>query len=57
MLIGFFGDGNNYDDNMVESNDDSRGNYHERNLDDNHQKDSIKQGVKTHVLRSGTNVT
>jgi hypothetical protein len=59
MLRGFFGDGNNHDDNdhMVDSNDDSRGNYHQRNLDDNNLKDSIKQAAKTPVFRSGASRT
>jgi hypothetical protein len=37
MLIGFFGDGNNDENNdhMVDSNDDSMGNYHQHNVDDN----------------------
>jgi hypothetical protein len=59
MLTGFFGDGNNHDDNdhMVDNNDDSRGNYHQHNLDDNNLKDSIKQVAKTPVFRSGASRT
>jgi hypothetical protein len=53
IIIGFFGDGNNHDDNdnMVDINDDSRGNYHQYNIDDNNLKDSIKQAAKTPVFR------
>jgi hypothetical protein len=59
MLTGFFGDGNNHDDNdhMVDSNDDSRGNYHQHNIDDNNLKDSIKQVAKTPMFRSGASRT
>ena len=51
MLTCFFGDGNNdgNNDHMVYSNDDRRGNYHYRNVDDNNLKDSIKQATKTRV--------
>jgi len=44
MLTGFFGDEKNDNDNdhMVDGNDDSSGNYHQRNVDDNNLKDSIK---------------
>jgi hypothetical protein len=50
---------NNDDDNdhMVDNNDDSRGNYHQRNVDDNNLKDSIKQVTKTPVFRSGASKT
>jgi hypothetical protein len=59
IIIGFLGDGNNGDDNddMVDSNDDSRGNYHQCNLDDNNLKDSIKKTAKTPLLRSGASKT
>jgi hypothetical protein len=59
MLTCLFGDGNNDDNNdhMVESNDDIRGNYHHRNVDDNNLKDSIKQATKTHVFNSGASRT
>ena len=59
MLTSFFGDGNNddNDDHMVDSNDDSRGNYHNCNVDDNNLKDSIKQATKTPVFKSGTSRT
>ena len=59
MLKFFFGDGNNNDDNdhMVDSNDDSRGNYHQCNLHDNNLKDSIKQAAKTPLFRSGASRT
>jgi hypothetical protein len=59
MLIGFFGDGNNHDDNdrMVGTNDDSRGNYHQCNIYDNNPKYSIKQTTKTLVFRSGASRT
>lgn len=59
MLTGFFGDGNNDDinDHMVDSNDDSRGNYHHRNVDDNNLKDSIKQATKTPVFKSSASRT
>ena len=59
MLTGFFADGNNDDNNnhMVDSNNDSRGNYHQRNLDDNNLKDSIKQEAKTLVFKSGASRT
>ena len=55
MLTSFFGDGNNEDNNdhMVDSNDESRGNYHHCNVDDNTLKYSIKQATKTPVLKSG----
>ena len=53
MITCFFGDGKNDDNNdhMVESNNDSRGNYHQRNLDDNNLKDSIKQEAKTPMFK------
>jgi hypothetical protein len=59
MLTGFFGDGNNDDDNdhMVDSNDDSRGNYHQCNIDDNNLKESIKQATKTPMFRSSASKT
>ena len=59
MLTSFFGDGNIDDNNdhMVDSNDDSKGNYHHRNVDDNNLKDSIKQATKTPVFKSGANRT
>jgi hypothetical protein len=59
MLTSFFGDGNNdyNNDHMVDSNDDRRGNYHNRNVDDNNLKDSIKKATKTPVLKSGTHTT
>ena len=59
IVTGFFGDGNNHDDNdhMVDSNYYSRGNYNQRNLDDNNLEDSIKQAVKTPVFRSGASRT
>ena len=59
ILTSFFGDGNNNDndDHMVDSNDDSRGNYHNRNVDDNNLKDSIKQAAKTPVFKSGTSTS
>ena len=49
----FFGDGNNDDNNdhMVDNNDESRGNYHQGNLDDNNLKDSIKQASKTPMFK------
>jgi hypothetical protein len=59
MLICFFGDGSNHDNNdhMVDSNDDIRGNYHQRNLDDNNLKESIKEAAKTPVFISGASRT
>ena len=59
MLTSFFGDGNNNDndDHMVDSNDDSRDNYHNCNVDDNNLKDSIKQATKTPVFKSSTSRT
>lgn len=59
MLTGFFGDGNNYDNNdyMVDSNNDSKCNYHQHNVDDNNIKDSIKQVTKTPVFKSGASRT
>ena len=59
MLTGFFGDGNNDNnsDHMVDSNDDSMGNYHQCNIDDNNLKDPIKQVAKTPVFRSGASRT
>jgi len=59
MITGFFGDGNNDDDNdhIIDSNDDSRGNYKQRNLDDNNLKYSIKQAMKILVYRLGANIT
>ena len=59
ILIAFFGDGNNddNDDHMVDSNDDSMGNYHNCNVDDNNLKDLIKQLAKTPVFKSSTSRT
>ena len=59
MLIGFFGNGNNDENNdhMVDSNDDSMGNYHQHNVDDKNMNDSIKQVAKTHVFKSGASRT
>jgi hypothetical protein len=59
MLTGFFGDGNNDDNNdhMDDSNNDNRGNYRQRNVDDNNLKDSIKQATKTPVFKSGASRT
>ena len=59
MLTGFFGDGNNDDNNdhIVESNYDSKGNYHHHNFDDNNLKYSIKQAAKTPVFKSGASRT
>ena len=59
ILIGFFGNRSNDDDNyhMVDSNDDSKGNYHQHNLDDNNLKDSIKQATKTPVFIWGASRT
>jgi hypothetical protein len=59
ILTGFFGDGNNDDDNdhMVDSNDDSRDNYHQHNIDDNNLKDSIEQAMKIPMYRSGASRT
>jgi hypothetical protein len=59
MLIGFFGDGNNDENNdhMVDSNDDSMGNYHQHNVDDNNLDDSIKQATKTPVFKLGASRT
>ena len=53
MLTVFFGDENNDGDNdhMVDSNDDSMGNYHQHNLYDNNLKDSINQAMNTPMLR------
>jgi hypothetical protein len=50
---------NNDDDNdhMVDNNDDSRGNYHQRNHDDRNLEDSIKQVEKTPMFRSGASRT
>jgi hypothetical protein len=44
ILTGFFGHGkiDDNNDHMVDSNDDSRGNYLQRNFDDNNLKESIK---------------
>ena len=59
MLNSFFGDGNNNDNNdhMVDINDDSRDNYHHRNVDDNNLKDSIKQATKTPMFKLGVSRT
>ena len=59
ILVGFFGDGNNDDNNdhMVDSNDDSRGNYHQHIVDNNNLKDSIKQATNTPVFKLGTSRT
>jgi hypothetical protein len=59
MLTGFFGDGNNDDNNdhMDDSNNDNRGNYRQQNVDDNNVKDSIKQETKTPVFKSGASRT
>jgi hypothetical protein len=59
MITSLFGDRNNDDDNdhMVDNNDDSMGNYHQHNLDDNNLKDSIKQAAKTPVFRLGASRT
>ena len=55
ILTSFFGDGNKDDNNyhMVDTNDDSRGNYHQGNHDDNNlHKDSINQASKTPMSKS-----
>jgi hypothetical protein len=59
IRTGLFGDGKNHDDNdhMVDSNDDSRGNYHQHNLDNNNLKDSIKKVANTLMFRSGESRT
>ena len=59
MLTPFFGDRNNDDNNdpMVDTNDDSKFNYHQGNLDDNNLKDSIKQASKTPMFKSGASRT
>ena len=53
MITSLFGDGKNDDNNdhMVDSNDDSRGNYHQGNIEDNNLKDSIKQASKTPMFK------
>lgn len=52
-------DGNNDDNNkhMVDSNDENRGNYHQRNADNKNLKDPIKQATKTPVLKSSASRT
>jgi hypothetical protein len=59
ILTNLFGDGNNdaNNDHMVDSNDDSRGNYHQHNLDDNNLKDSIKRATNTPLFRLGASKT
>lgn len=59
ILIGFFGDGSNYegDARMVVNNDDIEGNYHQCNVDDINLNDSIKQAMKTVVFKSGARRT
>jgi hypothetical protein len=42
-----------HNDHLVDNNDDSMGNYHQCNIDDNNLKDSIKKVLKTPVFRSG----
>ena len=58
MLTIFFGDGNNDDNNdhMVDSNNDSRDNCHQRNVDDNNMKDS-KKAARTPVFKLGASRT
>ena len=53
MLTGFFGDGNNDDNNdhLDDNNNDIRGNYHQHNVDDKNLKDYIKQAAKTPVFK------
>ena len=50
MLIGFFGDGNNDDNNdhMVDNNDNRMDSYHQHNVDDKNPKDSIKKVEPQH---------
>ena len=60
MITGFFGKYGSNDDNndhMVDSNNDSKSNYHQHDVDDNNLKDSIKQEVKTPVFKSGASRT
>jgi hypothetical protein len=59
IITSLFGDVNNDENNdhMVDNNNDSMGNYNQRNLDDNNLKDSFKQVVKTPMLRLGASRT
>jgi len=59
IIISLFGvgknDGNN--EHMVDSNDDSKSNYHQCNVDDRNLKDSMKRKTKTTMFKLGESRT
>ena len=59
MFIGFFGDGNNHEDDdlMHNSNVDIEGNYHQHNFGDVNINESIKQVAKIVTFKSGASRT